>query len=127
LNLQSNVILSGIEASYCSQSSIKILKETFNWTILDGGLGDSCTVGLLPEDLLKNKALFHYPNPALDKVFLNTTEEIDYELKSLQGILLSKGSIDFKEYIDISNLQTGLYLLVVYSNGIKHVEKLMKI
>jgi len=127
LNLQPNVTLSGIAASYCSQSSINILKETFNWTILDGGLGESCTARTLEEDLLKNKTFFLYPNPALDKVFINTTEEINYELKSLQGILLSKGSIGFKEHIDILNLQPGFYLLVIEFDGVEYVEKFMKI
>jgi len=76
---------------------------------------------------LKNKTFFLYPNPALDKVFINTTEEINYELKSLQGILLSKGSIGFKEHIDILNLQPGFYLLVIEFDGVEYVEKFMKI
>ena len=127
LNLQSGVTLSGIEASYCSQSSIDVLKETFNWTILDGGLGDSCTAAVLPDDVFNNKKLFFYPNPANDKVFINATEQVKYELKSLQGILLSKGSIGFKEPIDISNLETGIYLLIIHSEGTKRFGKLMKI
>ncbi len=71
-----------------------------------------CAVNSVEENLL-NQITIH-PNPAKDKIYINSTENFDYTLYSLQGKLLSKGK--FNSQLDVSHLQDGVYILNLTNN-----------
>lgn len=63
-----------------------------------------------------------YPNPATDKVFIETTKSIQIQLLNLQGKILFEKYIKSNEYIDVSYLNNGIYFLK--SEGIS-IQKLI--
>jgi hypothetical protein len=69
-----------------------------------------------------------YPNPVLDKVYVEFSEDIlaDYSLLSLDGRVLSKGQLASSEFIDVSGFSSGLYLLRIQSEGKNYTYKIIK-
>ncbi len=81
----------------------------------------SCVVNSIDDDLL-NKVTIH-PNPAKDKIYINSTENFDYTIYSSQGKLLSKGKLNSQ--LDISNLQDGVYILNLTNSTISVNRKII--
>ncbi|MEM9887277.1 MAG: T9SS type A sorting domain-containing protein [Bacteroidota bacterium] len=64
-----------------------------------------------------------YPNPALDRVFIQSTERLKNHLFNIQFIdftgktLISQNVDSNNEVIDISHLQSGIYFCVIMRDG----------
>ncbi len=56
-----------------------------------------------------------YPNPAKDKLFINNAENSDVNIYSLNGKLVLKQKL-MKNYIDLSKLNAGMYIIRI-NNG----------
>ena len=71
-----------------------------------------------------------FPNPANDRVYIATasqTQAIQYTIVDATGrTIKSQTSYIAGEAIDISTLQSGIYFLVVNSNGITSAQKIIK-
>jgi hypothetical protein len=64
-----------------------------------------------------------YPNPVADQLFIQTESEVQsYEVATLLGEIVLRGQAT-KDYIDVTNLATGTYLITV---GVKEGQKTMK-
>nr|WP_247666404.1 T9SS type A sorting domain-containing protein [Aquimarina sp. MMG015] len=76
------------------------------------------------EDIL---ALKIYPNPVFGQVlevFLNTDQTASYEITSITGQLISKGNVT--KTIDVSSLNSGVYLLKVFNDNNQITKRLIK-
>ena len=60
-----------------------------------------------------------YPNPATDRLIVELTdsqEVIHYNVLNLEGQALQKGQFKIRDEIDLVNLTSGLYLLLLTNN-----------
>lgn len=68
------------------------------------------------------KPLHIFPNPASDRIYIcsdNACEAVDYEISSIHGVILQSGNAT--DHIDISTLNSGLYILSLkYKEGKSH-------
>ncbi|MEX1001779.1 MAG: T9SS type A sorting domain-containing protein [Crocinitomicaceae bacterium] len=72
-------------------------------------------------DNLHGNNFIVYPNPVRDEIFIKSTQEISvknyqFEVYNLNGSLITKESLNGNASISISNLEAGLYLLVIKSS-----------
>jgi len=67
-----------------------------------------------------------YPNPANDYVYFSSHagQELSYQLSDLTGKIYLNGQTD-KEYLNVGNLPTSVYLIQVVVEGRIYVEKLI--
>ena len=58
-----------------------------------------------------------FPNPATIRinVDLESINDVFYKLININGILCKKGYLHAKDNIDVSNLNSGIYILELYS------------
>ncbi|HBS85140.1 MAG: hypothetical protein A2W91_01510 [Bacteroidetes bacterium GWF2_38_335] len=68
-----------------------------------------------------------YPNPAKEKIFIESDASIDkVEIFDVSGIKIKKDIVNSNNYqTNISNLKKGLYFIRIYSNDSFYVEKLI--
>ena len=67
-----------------------------------------------------------HPNPSKDLLYINNIKVNieDYKIFNTLGHLVLEGKLDSNNTIDIKNLDSGLYILKIYSqNGISHISK----
>lgn len=75
----------------------------------------------------QHKALDFYPNPAVDAITTKTVlQDAHLEIFSINGALLITKELRSQKPIDVSNLNTGVYLIKVYTNNAVYMAKLMK-
>lgn len=69
-----------------------------------------------------------YPNPCYDRLFiqLNNLENLNYRLFSINGQLIRSGQLT-GDYIDLSNLQNGLYNIQIGNDKMQIIKKIIKI
>ncbi len=69
-----------------------------------------------------------YPNPANDMININSDQEIEFiKVVSLYGQLIKTiETKDYSEEIDISNLQSGVYYVLIHLNGEVITQKFVK-
>ena len=70
-----------------------------------------------------------YPNPAIDRIFISTSSDdvYTYQLIDISGRIIRSGDHQINSSIDISNIETGAYFLIL-QNGIKRrVELITKL
>lgn len=65
----------------------------------------------------KEDQLVVYPNPSSGKIQVNISEEFEYRILDAVGKEYSNGKALSAELIDISNLKTGNYSLIIELNG----------
>ena len=64
-----------------------------------------------------------YPNPAKEQMRVsvgktfNEAQEITYRVTNLEGVIVAEGALAKERTIDISKLQTGLYILELNQNS----------
>jgi hypothetical protein len=68
-----------------------------------------------------------YPNPAKDILYVKSDlENFEYAIISILGNVVSKGKLFKSEtQIDVSNINSGVYFLVLKSENGKFIEKLI--
>jgi hypothetical protein len=80
------------------------------------------------EKLIDDNLLVIYPNPAIEKVFLqNNTNYLvgKFNIKSIQGSNIISGTLSGQlTTIDVVNLKPGLYLIIIQLTSHQQVNKL---
>lgn len=79
-------------------------------------------------NILRNSdAIYFYPNPANDRLFLKNIKSSDATITifDLQGKQIGNNKI-VSNYIDISNLSKGIYLVKIIDSGKTMISKLIK-
>jgi len=123
--IPTNITFDGGNSIYCTlgEAAWNTLKNTYNWTIIDGGA--CATLGV--NDYLLTNLYKIYPNPA--KELLN----IDGDLNSVQQVVIysiigkqvKTATNNFKS-IDVEGLKTGIYFVKVFTNEGSYTIKLIK-
>jgi hypothetical protein len=75
------------------------------------------------------KELFHvYPNPTSENLYIEIIEqqEIDYELSDSKGMILLKGSNNSNVILDLTEIPSGIYYLLIKSDGKFSSTKIVK-
>jgi endonuclease I len=70
---------------------------------------------------------FVYPNPASDMLYVHvdTTKNVQYVLYSIDKKVLTSGVFDTNWSIDVSGMQSGMYVLQLYVEGISYSYKVL--
>lgn len=97
------------------------------WVQNDSNTNQVCSAALMTNGTcanlktatFNNKALTLYPNPALNIITLNTTENAAYIIYNIDGKQLKKGKLtEVNNTILVSNFSNGLFFIkVVFENG----------
>ncbi|PKP14838.1 MAG: Por secretion system protein, partial [Bacteroidetes bacterium HGW-Bacteroidetes-23] len=67
-----------------------------------------------------------YPNPVSEELYIvHGYNEVDYNLFSVDGKLVQNGLLQGLK-INVSNLQSGLYILQLEVDGKKEIKKIVK-
>lgn len=72
-----------------------------------------------------NKFTF-YPNPASNQVTIKSIGETQVSVTTMSGLILKEGTLNDNGSLDISDLNTGVYLIQMESNGELITDKLVK-
>ncbi|QHI34790.1 hypothetical protein IMCC3317_01340 [Kordia antarctica] len=82
---------------------------------------------LSTEEFAANNEIQVYPNPTTGKLWVhfNTTENYTYSLFDSKGMLVKSGHITSQEYINITNLSSGYYLLKILSENTVITKKIL--
>jgi hypothetical protein len=68
-----------------------------------------------------------YPNPAkLNKLFFKSSRPLSLEIYSVTGKLIVSTTVDNSRPLDISSLNTGLYIIRMTSNNSTQIKKLVR-
>ena len=69
-----------------------------------------------------------YPNPARDFIYIKSHEQenFSYQITDMSGKIFLKGNISQGEALDVSDLNTGLYLLVLNNSDFVRTLKFIK-
>ncbi|WP_167613190.1 BspA family leucine-rich repeat surface protein [Maribellus sediminis] len=130
-SLQKSVYLDAGNIKYnaSAQESRQYIIDTYEWTIVDGGLDasgtDSTNTGI--GDTHIDNSIFVYPNPANDKLYIETNSSGEVKLFDLNGkIVLNQRIENGKNELDISDFMKGSYFLrCEFKDGI-HIVQFVK-
>lgn len=69
-----------------------------------------------------------YPNPVSSILNLKTElNDFNYTIYSIEGKIVKQGNLNMSETsVDVSNLNTGIYIVELESNGSKTIQKIIK-
>jgi hypothetical protein len=111
-------------ANYPVKTITDVSVENYSTVFLDIQLGVEVSVS---DHSAITEPLF-YPNPVSDRLFLQNTESIQkIQIISLDGkIVMEYTNAEGKEFIDVADLQTGSYILRLYTPGNVVNHKLLK-
>jgi len=82
-------------------------------------IGDISTSVYSP--LVSKKRIEFYPNPTSNSLHISTAKELNYSIYSLDGRSLKTGIT--LDQIDVSSLQSGLYLLFIDNQMQKFIKQ----
>jgi hypothetical protein len=96
----------------------KLVFYTVGRGLLELDLGDLETITDIPDFIRYEQSLIVYPNPTRNRLQFKTETTINQvEIIDLTGRILLKATISNNEgQIDISKLNSGIYLAVFYTN-----------
>lgn len=98
-----------------SNGTSTMFSESFSFKLSSSGL----------DSLTNNSGVIIYPNPANNYLMINSIKTVDkVELTDFTGRVLITSTNKTK--IDISLLQTGVYLIRIYMGDKVHTKKLLK-
>jgi hypothetical protein len=96
------------------------------------GIADSCNYTYFETGIgkIETKKDFElYPNPTKGNLLIKTdqTEQLKYEIIGLTGLVIKSGEISSETYINISDLQQGIYAVrIISKSAIVGTKKLVK-
>ncbi len=73
-----------------------------------------------------NSGLKVYPNPAQNQLILEFDGFSKYEMYNIQGALVLAGTISNKQQVDISSVDSGMYLVVVSNESGRALQRFVK-
>jgi len=92
--------------------------------------GEYSNVGNLGVEMIKDDLISSYPNPVLNLLNLDLKENVSkIEIQNLNGQIEKEIiPLSTKLSVDMENLNSGMYLIIVYSeNGNKSISKITKL
>jgi hypothetical protein len=83
---------------------------------------------LLSNELFEDEYISIYPNPVASILNLQTElSDFNYTIYSIEGKIVKQGKSNISETsVDVSNLNAGIYLVELESNGSKSIKKIIK-
>jgi len=91
--------------------------------------GEKWGMTKIPTAILQNSTSLNkiYPNPCYDKLYiqLSNSANVEYKLFNINGQLLKEGKLD-KGYIDLANLQNGIYNVRIFNYKTLITRKIIK-
>ncbi len=116
-------------------SCAQMINEAENWTLGDfsfptGILESFSNTNTITTLSIQGSAIdtvefLVYPNPTSEKLRINSNKEvIQVELLTMDGVVLLKS--ENQKELDISLLSQGTYILRVITNGMIHIEQIVK-
>ena len=143
--IEGEILISGLDIFAAAGGAFKAYDRTFKVKVTDGVLNIAFTSVInnakvsaikVTNDLetsigkvLQNNEISVYPNPANDKLFINSTglaitkiELVDYTGK----LVYSKNSLNQNESLDISGLVNGIYFVKAYATTGLYSSKIIK-
>lgn len=117
------------EADISAGSVFNYTYVTVNWTAAANILTMENTVVLSTLRLNNDtfESLKYYPNPVVDKLFFNSSDEIEeISVYTLSGQLLKTEKVNENE-VDLSQLSTGIYIAKISAEGKSKSIRLVKI
>jgi surface protein len=120
--VQQGITLGANNIAYCDgEIARQRLIDTYLWTITDAGL-DCTKLGL--EDL-NRIAIFVYPNPAKDKLFIQgLTTSSKVSIYNVLGKLLLSETTSVE--VDLEGLQSGVYIVKIMDKQKETTRKFIK-
>ena len=86
---------------------------------------ENCTLGITTEEGL---GLEVYPNPFTNTLNISSQQPIQQvNIYNIQGKIISKISGNSLEFLDVSNLSSGVYLIQFSSSELSVTQKLIKL
>ena len=126
---QNNLVLNNL---YCYNNQIECVKVNDENNINSGFVKDNTTIwsedcsALSNQDIVNN-SFEVYPNPATNFITIDSTLEGYYNLVSILGKTVTKGTLrQGDNTIDLSNFDKGVYLLNVLSDSYSKTIKIIK-
>ena len=78
------------------------------------------------ESIYASSGLSFYPNPASDQLFVDVEGEVELSILNTSGEVLKNETVLDNGSIDISSLNSGIYIVRMKSDGIVYTDKLIK-
>lgn len=76
------------------------------------------------EEIFNERILDFYPNPAKDFVKIRSSKDTYYKIISQTGKVIKQGDVEGE--IDLSTIESGVYMLMLSDGKTKHIGKLVK-
>lgn len=114
--------LTSVNWIYCTPSSggnASNSKVVFNSGTFIPSLGRLVPSAPLSVEMFEDAHLMIHPNPMNDQLQIQSSENTEISIRSLDGSLLYKGTINGEATIDVSNFASGIYF-VQTANGTTH-------
>ncbi|MCG2431818.1 T9SS type A sorting domain-containing protein [Aequorivita xiaoshiensis] len=114
-------VVGSLDINYASYDSHgNIINDPFTTPFHSGGF-DLDAVGVIHEQVLGideiDKVLIQlYPNPVTTQLFIRQSTSSQAEVYDLGGRLVYSKNLHKEDFLDVSNLQDGLYVLVLLSS-----------
>lgn len=121
-NTTNNSSLTCIEVDNASYS-------TSNWANIDAttSFSEDCSILSITDVYLNEIKLF--PNPATNIINITSNTNISdfkFQLYDLNGRLINKGDFKTSKTINVSHLQSGVYLIKIYNSSQNQIVKFIK-
>lgn len=84
-------------------------------------------ISSVPEQSVKNTLFNLYPNPASDSFYIGLNgKNTSVSIYNLNGMLVQSGSVSNKDFVNISTLPQGMYIVKIRTNEFTYEKKLIK-
>lgn len=115
-------------ASYDSHGNI--INDPFTTPFHSGGF-DLDAVGVINEQLLgveekESKKFQVYPNPAVTQLFIRNSNSSQAKVYDMDGRLVCSKQLNKDDFIDVSNLPNGVYVLMLIFNDTVSQHRFLK-
>jgi len=115
-------VVGSVDSNYARYDSFgNSINDPFTTPFYSGGF-DLDAIGVINQQTLgvkhNNDLTFSvYPNPVLNKLYINSVLAVDLEIYDLNGRIVLTVKQSKNEGIDVSNLQKGFYIISITSEG----------
>ncbi len=122
-DIPSGITFHGGFSTYCNGANARQdLIDTYGWTISDGDY-DCSTMSIVG---FENDNIVLYPNPTNDKVIIKGHDQLTkIEIFNIVGQVVLKQNTHF-DSVDMSLLESGVYLVKLYANESSKTVKIIK-
>ena len=93
----------------------------------ESGLSDDITVTLIDDAIDENNIVMEiHPNPANDKIFIDTDENIkQIKIYNITGVMVYENN-EYENHVDVSKLSNGIYFINIKTEKGEIIKKIIK-